>query len=265
MSIRVTPVYIITDCIDPNAVMRQSFRLATMMLKFRIMGLIGVENDLAAAGNLIDILDAAEGRRGIVIANAAPRYGQAKKWPNGTPFCYFFYGETLVISTIDGLMLSLVKKLGLVEKVNLLDIPQVVAAMVQNNQLDQTTASSIVDTQFRSFEFVPRLATWLSRQLPIPAKEYSNAKITAPPASIWWVDNFGNCKTTLLPADINGSLRLGQTILPIFPALKDVPDSQPAVVIGSSGIKNQRFMEIVIQGGRAAQSLGLRVGSKIPI
>lgn len=39
---------------------------------------VGVTNDIQAAGNIIDILDAIEKNSGIILVNVAPRNGKAK-------------------------------------------------------------------------------------------------------------------------------------------------------------------------------------------
>jgi len=179
-------ITVITDCQDDNAFGRQTTRLS-QYFQYPITT-VGVKNDLEAAGNLIDILDASEGSEGTVLVNVAPRHKEAKRWENGTPFGYFYYKNTLVISSIDGLTLSLVKKFSLVESINLMDIP------------------------------------------------------------------------TVLENEI--SLLGG---LNFYPRLKDVPDNEVALITGSSGLWEKRFLEIVVQGGSAANILKIKSGQAIDI
>jgi hypothetical protein len=73
------------------------------------------------------------------------------------------------------------------------------------------------------------------------------------------VDCFGNCKTTLLSVDDHLNTRLAE--LPRYAYLKDVPDGESGVIVGSSGHGQNRFLEIVTQGGDASKSLNLEVGS----
>src|SRR5512141_546524 len=113
-------VTLINDCRDANAFGRQATKAGALL--GRLVVTVGVRNDLEAAGNLVDALDAAEGREGVILVNVAPRNGDAKKWPNGTPFGWFKCGGTLVVASIDGLTLSLAKKLGLFEAVHVFDI-----------------------------------------------------------------------------------------------------------------------------------------------
>src|SRR3989344_9103064 len=114
-------IIIINDCRDANAVGRQIARAASLL--GGSASFLGVTSDLQAAGNLIDVLDALGENPGVVLVNVAPRNGKAKKWGNGTPFGYFWYRKTLVVASIDGYTLSLVKKLKVVNFVYVLDIP----------------------------------------------------------------------------------------------------------------------------------------------
>ena len=260
-------VTLITDCKDDNALGRSTTRLSALFPNTHITTM-GVNSDLEAAGNLIDALDASEGKKGVLLVNVAPRHKTGKKWPNGTPFGYFYCGagasahyQKTLIASIDGLTLSLVKKFGLVEEIKLIDIPEVVTKLAQDKTITKELADRIIHTQFRSFEFLPRVAKWLSDDLFIPHNAYPISQIPDCPQAIWWIDNFGNCKTTLIEQDIN--FKEGQNVQTKFGnfkcclRLKDVPDDQAAIIIGSSGLENKRFLEIVIQGQSAAKILNL--------
>src|SRR5581483_8871590 len=159
-------ITLITDCADDNALGRSTTRLSTLFSC--PITTIGGNSDLEAAGNLIDALDAAGGQKGVILVNVAPRHKEAKKWPNGTPFGYFFYQETLVVASIDGLTLTLVKKFGLIDQINLMDIPTVVNTLAKNDVISKELAEHIIHTQFRSFEFLPRVAKWLIDGVQIP-------------------------------------------------------------------------------------------------
>lgn len=238
---------IINDCADDNAKGRQQTR-AISLLECPVC-FVGVRSDLEAAGNLVDILDAADDFKGVVLVNVAPRNGRAKKWPNGTPFGYFWYKQTLVLASIDGFTLSLAKKLGIVQGLQVLETPQEYAK-----------------SQFRSFEFLPRAAKALLQGKECKGEQFSSTVLEVPKA-VWWIDNFGNCKTTLLPEDIG--FQAGQQIitkfgeLECFESLKDVPDGKLGLVIGSSGLENKRFLEIVKQGASAARHLGIYSGAML--
>lgn len=270
-------VTIITDCADTNASARQVTRYQSFMgVPAHLVGLnmettnLDVHprhGELETAVNLIDALDAAEGRRGVVVANVAPRQGQGKHWPNGTPFGYFHYKNTLVIATIDGLVLSLVKKLGLTDHIKMFDVPTVVDAMIARGLLAAEKRDLIAKSQFRSYEFVPRAATWLTEGQDLPYERYDIANVADAPPAIGYVDNFGNTVTTMLPEDID--FVAGKTIetkfgpILCYDRLKDVPNGETAFIIGSWGLEQKRWVSLVIQGHSAAAKYKLSPGVEI--
>lgn len=254
-------ITIINDCRDENAKGRQTTRVQSL---FGITpNFIGVEHDLEAAGCLIDTLDAGQDSNGIILLNVAPRSsrwkfaldknGNGKAWENGTPFGYFKIDQVLVVATIDGFSLSLIKKLNLVREIKVLDVPQVLEFALNNNLLEEQRAERIKHTQFRSFDFVPYVANWLSQELELPYSTLSLTKIKDAPAAIWFQDNFGNKKTTLLEADLehleSDKVKCALGKFKYYPRLKDVPEGEQGIITGSSGYQNQRFLEIVVQGG----------------
>lgn len=231
---------------------------------------IGITNDLEASGTLIDILDAAGGEEGVILVNVAPRNGRAKeKWPNGTPFAYFYYENTLVATSIDGHTLSLIKKLGIADSVHLMDIPTVMRSMHHQGKIKEDLVDIIANTQFRSFEFLPRVAKWIHEKESIPSETYSLSEVDDASHAVWFVDNFGNCKTTMLPEDVD--FEAGKTIkilgeeVRCYDRLKDVDDKKPGLIIGSSGFRDKRFLELDINGGNASKHFGITSGSTIEI
>lgn len=265
-------VTIINDCRDDNAMNRQSTRAASFFgapvstLGVTDFGHMG-NGELEAAGNLIDTLDASGGGKGVILVNVAVRHGKGKKWPNGTPFGYFFYKETLIIGAIDGYCFSLAKKFGLTDTIKLMDIPTVIDAMIAAGHHDAQFRRLIVDSQFRSYEFIPRAAKWIMDGIAVPTEDYPIANIPDAPAAFWWVDNFGNTVTTLLASEINHTP--GQKLMTKFgeimcyERLKDVPNDEPGLIIGSSGIENRRFVSLVIQGKSAAERFGIKTGDAL--
>lgn len=259
-------VAIINDCRDQNAFGRQATR--AMALFNSPVTTIGIEQDeLEASGNLVDALDASEGEEGVILVNVAPRHGRGKKWPNGTPFGYFTLKKTLVVASVDGLTLSLVKKLGLLREFSLFDLPTVTKLLVDSGDLTENEKNLIVHTQFRSFDFLPRVANWLKEGKDLPSTNYSLDNIPEIPKAIWLIDNFGNCKTTIIPEEVN--FEVGKTIktligeLTCYNRLKDVPDDEGGLIIGSSGYSDKRFLEIVRQGKNAAKHFNLSVGTSL--
>ncbi len=253
---------IINDCKDANAFGRQSTRVASLLSC--PVTTIGVSSDIEAAGNLIDALDAAEGKEGCMLVNVAPRNGASKKWGNGTPFAVFSYCHTRIIASVEGYTLSLVKKLLPLAPLNLLPLEKIIPLFPDFSDAEK---QRVFSTQFRSFEFLPRIAYLLAQSVvDIPTTPLAWDTVQDIPSTIWWVDNFGNCKTTLTNQDIE--VETTKTIsfpfgeLPFYSRLKDVPDNTPACVIGSSGINNIRFLEIVVQGGSASKSLNIGIRTR---
>jgi len=257
-------VTIITDCQDSNAFGRQLTR-ASSLFNCPVFP-VSVNLDIEAAGNLIDTLDAIEDREGVVIVNVAPRNGEGKKWENGTPFGYFKYRNVSVITTIAGKTLSLIKKLKLVKSIQLLDIPQVVKFAGEKGIMVEGDGERIIRTQFRSYEFASKAVYWIYSKEKIPSKELSLETIDDKCRKVWWIDNFGNCKTTILKEELNvrnNRVRTSIGNLQYFSRLKDVPDGETAIINGSSGIGENRFVEIVVQGGSAKDDLKLSTGDLI--
>lgn len=258
-------VTIITDCNDDGTMARQTTR-ATSFFNAPV-SFVGIKSfkDLEGSGNVIDIMDAALGAEGVIMLNIAPRHGKAKKWPNGTPFGFFRYKKTLIVSTVDGYCFSLAKKLGLIDKAYVTDLPTVIDHMIQVGKFPQEYRDEIVNTQFRSFEYMPRLAKWLWDGEELPYEEFPMDSIPDAPKAVWWVDNFGNCKTTILPEEIGfeagKKLKTNYGEFTCYNRLKDVPNDETALIIGSSGFEHQRFIEFVIQGKSAAAKYDLSSGS----
>jgi hypothetical protein len=264
-------ISIINDCFDENAKVRQISRAGALFPQAGV-NCFAAGSELEAAGLLVDALDAFERRPGIILANVAPRSGEAKKFSNGTPFGYFRYGETLVVASVDGLMLSLVRKLDLISKLYVLDIAAVMAS-IPDSELDARTKERTIKTQFRSFNFLPRAADWIWRGYDLPKMELSLEEIDSAPSAVWYIDNFGNVKTTLVGADcrLNAGQELEVSIdgvatrLKYYDRLKDLPDRELGIVEGSSGIEDRRFLELIFQGGSAARHLDLGIGAIVKI
>ena len=238
----------------------------TATLNDASVSFIGVDDfsDLGAAGNLVDAIDAFDGKRGAVLVNVAPRQNEAKRWENGTPFGYFWYQDTLVVSTVDGRMLSLVKKLGVFESVNVMDIRSVLIKMQMDKMISDEFSDRIALSQFRSYDFAPRIVHYLLQGKEAPSVVMHKEDIPDAPHAAWWIDNFGNVKTTLLSSDVGFeagkrvALSIGEFLC--YQHLKDVPDGEIGLIVGGSGIGDQRFLEIVVQGGRASEQVNIAVG-----
>jgi hypothetical protein len=262
-------ITIINDCADANASARQQTRVAALFgIQPSFVGVSGSLSEAAeleAAGMLIDCLDAAGDAEGIILVNVAPRSGAGKKYQNGTPFCYFRYKNTLILSSVAGLTLSLAKKFKLTGEVRVFDIKASVTKAAEDGLISRAEAEHIVTTQFRSFDFLPRAAKWLYDGRDLGGEVLSLREIPDAPQAVWWVDNFGNCKTTLtkdeLPEGEKVETRCGT--LTRYERLSQVPDGEVALIEGSSGLGDSRFLELVIQGQSAAEKFEITAGDTL--
>lgn len=263
-------VTIINDCSDDNTKMRQVTRIASLLgLPVSYAG-VSDYNTLSAGGNLIEALDAAYGEPTVILVNVAPRHDGGKQWSNGTPFGYFRYNNSTIITSVSGYTLSLIKKYQLTDSIRLLDIPTIVPIFTDSGIISQQEAVDLPNTQFRSYNFIPRVAQYFSQiDNQLPGQDYDLAQVDDVPAAVWWVDNFGNVKTTLWPEDVNFQIgkivTINDTAVTCYERLKDVPDGETGLMVGSSGLGNKRFLELTIQGGRAADIWGFSVGTRISL
>jgi hypothetical protein len=261
-------VTIINDCCDANEAGRQSTR-ASLLFPGSNVTFMGLSNysELEAAGHLVDVLDAAAGQEGVVLVNSAPRHGTGKKWENGTPFGWFWYGKTLVAATVAGQTLSMVKKLGIMKEFQVTDIPTVLDVMIKNGKFEAENRDRVVKSQFRSYEYLPFLAAWVKAGEQIPSEKLDMNDVPDVPQAVWFVDSFGNCKTTLLPDEVGFvagekmKTKVGE--FTCFNRLKDVPSGEAGMTIGSSGFGNTRLIEVTINGRRASDEFGLKSGTEL--
>ncbi len=262
-------VTIITDCRDHNARTRQETRYAHLFPGVHI-SFVGAENDIEASGNVIDVLDASDDAPGIIAVNCAPRNGRAKKWQNGSPFGYCWVGKKLIVGTIDGLAFGFIKRFKLADAIQVTDIKTVLEfAGYTPEQIEVG-----VNTQFRSLNYLPRLAKIVWEKKDVPSETMPIDEVPDMPSLIWWVDSFGNCKTTLTEKDLD--VASGKEVkvtfadgtnmkVPCVEKLAEVPDGNAALTAGSSGLLGHRFVELVIQGASAAQRFALKKTDSIEI
>lgn len=259
------PVFVITDCADANAEVRTVARCRALFPNSPVT-FVGAKNTLEAAGCLVDTLDALLGTPAVILINVAPRHGDAKRWQNGTPFGAYRLGNTWIVGTIDGHTFSLLQKLtGHELALEVYDLPET----VPHFGLAPEIAERLGTTQFRSFEYLPQLAACLAGGHELSAT--GTHDVAEAPRAVWWVDCFGNVKTTLLPKEINFTpgemvsfaIRGETRSVKCYARLKDIPDNELGLTVGSSGLGEQRFLEIQIQGGSAGRMLNLKSGDPL--
>jgi hypothetical protein len=246
------PTFYISDCSDGNVQARYAARITTVTPQAGPVQFIGVNSDLEAGGNLVDVLDGLAGAEALIFVNVAPRGTVKTKWPNGTPFGYLKWNHAHIFTTIDGLTLSLLKRISNTPlEVEVYDIPTVVPYLTHDTVLQ----THIINSQFRSFDFLPRVAGYVLGGKTVPTTILQT--IPDAPAAVWWIDNFGNAKTTILaneiahkPGDlVNLSIDGAPHTIQLYNRLKDLPHGQIGIYTGSSGFGTQRFVEISKQKG----------------
>ena len=287
------PIISLTDCTDPNAVARQSARLAALFGHTpTILPLAGSDPEGTAALTLLDLLRSTDllggaGQATVILVNIAPRDGH---WPNGVPFCYLRYREHLVITTLSPRVLEPLRRHLGVEAVEVTDVREAVSAAAAGwAEFTPEQVDEIARTQFRSLWYVPLLARWLVDGRPVPSKteqltayqkpadvdadgDVGTAAADGQPCPrVAVVDNFGNCKLDLpsveLPGYSSGDVvevldRCSGEVRAVrcYPRLVDVPRGEAGVVTGSSGFG---FAELVVRGGSAARLFGLCEGDAL--
>ncbi len=276
MSENITGV-IITDCCDENARGRQETAFKALFDGVQPT-FVGVDappsaSGLEVGGNVVDRLDVLDSFAGgltnnVMLANAAWRgSGTKERHDNGTPFCYTWIENTLLVSTF-GDCLTLARDQGIIGEVELVDAPTVLNQAVDWGDLTPQQASAIADDQFRSLKFLPRLARWALDGRDIKSETQSLDALPRLKPAIWTVDNFGNGTTTVLPDEIGFEDGEEVALANGVPAvchtrLTDVPTGETALTIGSKGYREKRWVEWVIGGGNAAEQYGFVVGSII--
>jgi hypothetical protein len=168
------PVLVLTDCADPNAVARQSARIAALFGTTPVViPLAGADPEGTAALTLLDVLQATTHTGGaghglVVLVNIAPRDG---RWPNGAPFCWLRVGNTLVVSTFNPRVLAPLRRYLGVAAAEVTDIRETLETAAAGwADLSPAEIDLIADTQFRSLWYLPLLARWLVDGRPVPAR-----------------------------------------------------------------------------------------------
>lgn len=271
---------IITDCADPNARARQELAY-NQLFDNPSLTFLGVDTatskapELEVAGNLVDQLDVLSrfgsgDRDSGIVAQVAQRGSEIKlQHDNGPAFCFFEHKNTLVAATLNN-CLVFARDEGLVRDVEVVDIPTVVEAAVQDGRLTREEAETIANTQFRSLEFLPLLMRWVKDNRNVPSKTVTLTEDVLPPAKpvIWHIDNFGNGKSNMHPEAIGfedgmevelacGKLAVCHT------RLADVRTGEAALTVGSSGYGKRKWLEVVVGKGRADTKLSLSVGTAV--
>ncbi len=268
----------INDCSDGNARMRVEARLSRLLPGATILTTVPVQNDLEASLNILDALDAVDNPwlhsgsgllisgldpiLNLIVANVAPRKGVGN---HGVGFYYARFGSTLILTTLSGYELSLLKKVGLSAKLYRLDVTEVVKWMVRSGLISKDYAHHIENSQFRSFEFLPITGLCLLKMLdhvPTHPGSWEDLPVLAD-GLVGTIDVFGNAKLTAVgKAGFKFSLEGEPSrIFESKPNLAALNDREAGVVRGSSGFWQCRLAEFMIKGSAAAKKYGLELGA----
>jgi S-adenosyl-l-methionine hydroxide adenosyltransferase len=264
------PVIYLTDCTDTNAVARLSTRVAALFgVPVQILPLGGPRPDLMAALTLLDVVASTHLTGGqqstcTVLINIAPRDDSSV---NGMPFCYFEVEGTLIVTTANPEVLAFGRRYLGISETLVTDVQEVMNAAAAWSSFSDSQIAMIVNSQFRSLWFMPLLARWIREGRPVPATSQLVSETLDQPVVVV-VDNFGNCKTSCLPADVGfavgGHLKVcsprGRREVRCYQRLVDVPYREAGIVIGSSG---QGLLELVINGASAAAEFELEPGDPV--
>jgi hypothetical protein len=258
-------ITIITDCFDDNARWRQVARFASLFPSTNVQ-LLGVKSDIQAAGFLVDIIDSFLDGNHLVVVNIAPRHGEAKKRKNGTPFGYFEFDGHTIISSVDGYVLSLVKKLQILKTFFIWDIPTVLEQAFLAEEISEEEKEHIMNSQFRSFEFLPRIAIWMAEEsFEIPSKTFNLDQILDIWNKIWHIDNFWDCKTTILASEFKREKIEDQRFEDVAykKHLSQVETDETAFTVWSSWFDLERFIEISKWGWDASDALDIYIWDEV--
>lgn len=256
-----THYIIITDCFDSSTAGRQKVRAQSL---FKGISPVLIESSykhaVSLAGNIIDILGTLEydtESKALIIGNHAPReVGKRDNLLNGSPFVYFWYKEHLFVVTYTDELFAILRKY--------IDIPVVYEVTDElKAKIAEVYPIDFAKTQFRSLDYAPFLGKYIWDHPETVGKEIvltDEADVLA--WSVWHTDNFGNVKLLATRSDLDGATRTIEGIgeVTFYERLKDVPVGETAIIQGSSGVGDSRFLELVIQGGSAAGTHGISVG-----
>ena len=261
-------IIIFTDCYDANARVRQELRYAALFPSAQI-SIHEVKSPIEVSGCIVDALDAARlnpDLKLILVGNIAPR--DDKKHKNGAPFCFSKVSKNILIVGTEPTFV-LAKKFKLVKLVCETDVQTVCEKF--RGEIEQTdSVERITNTQFRSFEYVPRLAKWLSSRVNVP---FTSIDIDENQFNgrVWFVDIFKNVKIVSTQKHLDGikvakGCVFNTQTYKFYPRLADIPVDEIGFTIGSSGYHNGedfRCLELVKQGGQAATELKINVGDVV--
>lgn len=264
------PITVITDCRDENAKGRLISRLASYLPNKQI-NFIGVKNDIEASFCLLDTLDAIENRHCIIVVNIAPRTNE-KRWDNGAPFAEFLFKNARVFATLNNGVFRLLQDFLKEDlQISVYNAPKVIPYLGVKLESQYRVMSS----QFRSFDFLPKLLVARLKGKELPSEKWTVEKSQEIIHLVTFIDNFGNVKTNMkknhddpyLIFCASYNVKIGERSFNMLfhQHMKDVPDGNLSIVVGSSGLGENRLLEIIKKGDSAVEVLQCKPGDRIAI
>ncbi|MBI5230184.1 MAG: hypothetical protein HY981_02730 [Candidatus Magasanikbacteria bacterium] len=207
---------------------------------------------LEAAGNIVDAIDALDGRAGAVVCNSAPR--RDARSTNGSAIVYVQLGQATIISTI--------RSLGLLKKL----IPNLHAQAVDVDAFIQALGVERDTFNFRGLEVIPRILCSLRDGCNMESVSTLHDKFPTVEPCVWLIDTIEgrptNLKLSILqyeaPWFVPGqtiSIQFGampKRMFTCFERLTHIPDEEAGIYEGSSGLGTRRFLEVAVMGDSAA-------------
>ena len=251
------PIAIVSDC-GGQAMSRMMTRYLAL---FSNAACVGYESSslVEASGNLVDALDALMGHEGAVVCNSAPR--RDALGTNGSAIVYGTVGKVTVVSTVG--VLGFLKRL----------VPDFTARALDMDAFMRMKCGnkSLTTHNFRGLQVIPFVLQFLKIGHDLSKVSTPHDKFPTMEPCVWLIDTIEgrptNLKLSILRSEalwfVPGNavwISLGETDpkeLRCYERLTHIPEGGIGIYEGSSGLGDDRFLEIAVMGGSAAETLGI--------
>lgn len=267
-------VAMVSDCTDANARGRMKQRIKRLVPGADV-DFYKVRHQLEAGGNMVDAMDAMGEPPGAVLCNMAPRL--IDRGQNGSPIVFGRVRGFDVITTVYALPLFCMFFDEAERDLRTLNVKAFLESAGERpfrSQFRGLTVMPLILAHVRGAAKRPVDLDKVSVSFTYPAQDISPA--------IWGIDEIGeqqyNVKLTMLRSELRGvsegdtvHLRIvnrkGKTknVEATFrECMEDVPVGEIGLITGSSGYRDERFLELVQSGGSVVHACGgLHVGDLI--
>lgn len=198
----------------------------------------------------------------LIMGNSAPRAATVDSGENGWDVCWAVAAaNTLIVTTYDPTFFELAARLGLLERVNLLPMDDVLMWARLDGRLDDEQYQQMALDPFRGSRYIP----WVGRQVLKYGIDVPSVPQLIPLTSARGVAarldsrRFGNVYLDALTTDVDwsaGALRLfNDEKVPCYSSLRSIPPGKLGAVPASSRFGDRRFIMLAVQGGSARMEL----------